>query len=239
MEEFPKSPGSVLRVLELGAGTGEQARLLEQKGYAVTAIDMPDSAYSHQRIFPMHDYDGVKIPFPQDSFDIVFSSNVLEHVVKIDVILDEISRVLVPSGYAIHILPTASCRFFGILSHYMWVLRRTFAFFGRSSKAEMPPPVVPKTRHDLLITIFPFRHGERGNTITEMFYFSEWYWKKMFKKHGFIISKIRPTHLFYTMAGGLEQHLTIKQRQILSAVLGSACSIYVLKNNDNITKQDI
>jgi len=52
-------------------------------------------------------YDGVTIPFPEDHFDSIFSSEVLEHVFNPDVILAEMQRVLKPGG---HILLT--CPFF-------------------------------------------------------------------------------------------------------------------------------
>ena len=67
-------PGA--RVLELGAGTGYQARELNARGFAVEAIEMVDSRYAEDRLFPIVDYDGSRIPFPDRSFDVVFSSRV-------------------------------------------------------------------------------------------------------------------------------------------------------------------
>jgi SAM-dependent methyltransferase len=43
-------------------------------------------------------YDGKTIPFPDNHFDSVFSSEVLEHVFNPDDILPEINRVLIPGG---------------------------------------------------------------------------------------------------------------------------------------------
>jgi SAM-dependent methyltransferase len=43
-------------------------------------------------------YDGVTIPFPDNHFDSVFSSEVLEHVFNPDVILPEIYRVMKPGA---------------------------------------------------------------------------------------------------------------------------------------------
>jgi hypothetical protein len=64
-------------VLDIGAGTGVQAQMMTGAGYAVEAIDMPTSVYANDGVFPIHDYDGHRIPFPEATFDVVCSSNVL------------------------------------------------------------------------------------------------------------------------------------------------------------------
>ena len=68
------------RLLEIGAGTGVQAQLLTQLGYEVAAIEVEESNYQRDLIWPVTVYDGHAIPFEDESFDIVFSSNVLEHI---------------------------------------------------------------------------------------------------------------------------------------------------------------
>ena len=52
------------RVLEIGAGTGQQALELQRRGFAVTAIEIADSNYAGDRVFPIEDYDGRTIPLP-------------------------------------------------------------------------------------------------------------------------------------------------------------------------------
>lgn len=234
---FPdKEKDKKCRVLELGAGTGEQARLLAQKGYEVAAIDMPSSAYYLQRVFPVTDYDGKSIPYPSNSFDVIFSSNVLEHVEDIDLLLEEIKRVMKPSGRAVHILPTSTCRLWGIAAHYGWLTRRTFDYFFRKKGSSSEPastPKPPRSWKALIKTIFPTRHGERGNVLTEAYYFSSFWWKKQFIKHGFRIRKISSNQLFYTMANAFSEKLPLKLRAHLSKLFGSACKIYVLTLKEN------
>ncbi|HYJ44519.1 MAG TPA: methyltransferase domain-containing protein, partial [Xanthobacteraceae bacterium] len=44
-------PGA--RILDLGAGTGKQALELQRRGFDVTAIEIADSNYATQRVFPI------------------------------------------------------------------------------------------------------------------------------------------------------------------------------------------
>lgn len=71
-----------------------------EAGFDVSGIDIPSSNLKDDRIWPVTDYDGKNIPF-----DIVFSSNVLEHIPHIYDFQGEIERVLKPGSIVIHILP--------------------------------------------------------------------------------------------------------------------------------------
>lgn len=55
--------------------------------------------------FATHLYDGKVIPFPDRSFDIVFLSQVLEHVPNPQSLLHEINRVLKPKGTLVLSIP--------------------------------------------------------------------------------------------------------------------------------------
>ena len=68
-------PGS--RILEIGAGAGWQSRALAQMGFAVEAVDVASALHADTRVFPVEEYDGRHLPFADESFDVVFSSNVL------------------------------------------------------------------------------------------------------------------------------------------------------------------
>ena len=44
-----------IRILEIGGGTGFQAKLLAEHGYDVASIDIPQSNYAEERVFPVLD----------------------------------------------------------------------------------------------------------------------------------------------------------------------------------------
>ena len=117
------------RVLELGGGSGFQASILSSWGCRVESIDVasrpdPLSQRYGRQYFAVTTYDGQRIPFADASFDVVYSSHMLYHAVDLDSMLAEISRVLRPGGIAIHILPSASWRFWTTLAHYPNLVRK-------------------------------------------------------------------------------------------------------------------
>lgn len=164
------------RVLEIGAGTGKQARELQQHGFDVTAIEIPDSNYAANRVHPIIDYDGRHIPLPTAHFDVVFSSNVLEHVPDLKQMHAEIRRVLKPSGICIHVLPTHAWRFWTTLAAYPDAM-----LFLMSSAPDLLPKEALhrgevnrlankwyRTIRSFVGRCLPRRHGERGNTFSEL-----------------------------------------------------------------------
>ncbi|MEB1528286.1 class I SAM-dependent methyltransferase [Xanthomonas sp. WHRI 7945] len=233
---FPvPAPGRTVTVLELGAGTGQQALMLRDAGYEVSAVDLPSSHYHDARVFEVEDYDGRTLPFAEGAFDIVFSSNVLEHVADIDRILDETRRVLKRNGHAVHVLPSSSCRLWSIPGHYLWLARRVLQRVSTSTKApvegenSLAIPKTPSGFDEWRKTLFPSRHGERGNVLTETFYFSRSWWSGTFRKGGFEAVTTQSTGIFYTMCNSFAHKLSISRRQSLSFLLGSSCHIYVLR----------
>ena len=219
-------------ILEIGSGTGQQAKLLAEHGYKVIALDIPSSAYKHQRIYPILEYDGRHIPCENSTIDIVFSSNVLEHISDIDDFLEEIKRVLTPNGHAIHILPSSSWRFWSNIFHYGWLTKKAFSIFFKKYKTEKNTRNEKKTSN-LLKTLFPSRHGERGNAVTEIYFYSTYWWIKKFHQKEFTIKKIKNNNLAYTNSFVFKKLIPIKYRVIISYLLGSSCKIYIMKKKSS------
>ncbi|MGO4703357.1 class I SAM-dependent methyltransferase [Dyella sp. 2RAB6] len=227
--ELP-GPGSAqagVRVLDIGAGTGHQSALLQAHGYRVTAVDLPVSSYAAERVFPVVDYDGTRLPLPDSSVDVVFSSNVLEHVSSIGPLLDECRRVMASGALAVHVLPTPAWRWWTSLTHYPWLFTRVWRrLAGPVPKGKGGGGKPPRPWWTML---WPERHGERGTTLTEARYFSERCWQAMFAEAGFRVEKSYPTGLFYTGNMLFAERLPISARRWLSRWLGSSCRVYVMR----------
>lgn len=216
-------PGA--RLLEVGAGAGFQAAHLTQKGFDVAAIDMATSEYAGTREFPVQDFDGRTIPFPDGSFDVVFSSNVLEHVPDLAQLNREIARVLRRGGFALHVLPTPAWRSWTTFSAFPDV----FAAFGPSPQsAARDLPAAKRALVALFSAFLQKRHGERGNVLTEAWYYRPDWWRRTFVEHGFRVLEDRPLGLFYTGHMVMGAKWGVATRRRLASVLGSACHIYKL-----------
>jgi ubiquinone/menaquinone biosynthesis C-methylase UbiE len=223
-------------MLEIGAGAGWQAQKFSETGYDIKAIDTEYSNYSQHRVWPVLNYDGVHIPFPDDYFDIVYSSSVLEHIPHLKEFQFEIKRVLKPDGIVIHVVPSAAWRAWTNAAHYLGVLKTVIVIVRNK--------VMPKTANQIgsnvetvrppltkLVTkaIFPPRHGEKGNSISEIYHFSRWGWSAIFKTGGWKIKERFSGRLFYTGCMIFASALPVPARKYLSYFLGSSCHIFLLK----------
>lgn len=226
-------PGA--HVLEVGAGTGRQAQELAARGYSVEAIEIPDSNYSGHRLFPITDYDGRHIPFADQSFDIVFSSNVLEHVPDLTQLHAEIRRVLKPGGYAIHVMPTHVWRFWTTLSQIPTGFQNAASLGRRLLTVPYPSRIKGlvgawrlAARH-IAVGFYQRRHGERGNTISEIWLFHPGWWRRNFAMNGFDIVTDDQMGLFYTGSMLLGPGWSIGSRARAAQWLGSACHLFKVK----------
>jgi 2-polyprenyl-3-methyl-5-hydroxy-6-metoxy-1,4-benzoquinol methylase len=169
-----------MRVLEIGGGNGYQASVIASWGCEVNSIDLP-RAGAEDRYHRVQEYDGEHIPFTQGSFDMVFSSNVLEHIPHLPIMLEEMRRVLVPGGVMIHILPSAQWRLWTSLSHYPFVLKQMCSLTSFAVCGSRPPEVVRalEKRGPLALLkrgLSAGPHGEYPNALYELYAFSKRRW---------------------------------------------------------------
>lgn len=231
LRHFP-APMKGFRIIDVGAGTGRQAARLAARGYDVTAIDLPSSAYAQQRVHEVLDYDGKVLPFESGGVDVIYSSNVLEHIAAHPAFFAECRRVLAAEGVAIHVLPTTAWRFWTTLAHAPWLLKRAIEIAtGRRkrSSARESGHGARSLGSAVLSDLLPARHGERGNVLTEAWYFSERWWRRQFNAEGFDVCSCESGQLFYTGAAILGLALPIRVRRTLATLLGASCNVYVTR----------
>jgi ubiquinone/menaquinone biosynthesis C-methylase UbiE len=99
-------------VLEVGCGVGTDAVEIVRAGARYTGVDVTQRAVSLTRqhlayrglVGRVEQGDATRLPFPDASFDIVYSHGVLHHIPDIDGAVAEVHRVLRPGGRAIVML---------------------------------------------------------------------------------------------------------------------------------------
>ena len=233
-------PGS--SVLEIGGSNGFQASQMAKSGCVVTSIDLAARQRSDRQYFPVIDYDGEQLPFSENSFDVVYSSNVLEHVERLEVTLAEIQRVLRKHGIAIHVLPTPTWRIWTSLTHYPFLCKLIARRIGllvskdgtrRSQSATRSKSVaqIAQQKGALYVVrraLYAGSHGVYPSAFSELYYFSEQRWRQVFIESGFEVTSVNPAGIFYTGYQTLP-HLPMTYRRILARVLNSACKIYVMR----------
>jgi SAM-dependent methyltransferase len=102
----PESPTA----LEIGCGDGFFSSELATRGCRVTGLDFSSAAVEQARRrvpraeFMVHDLSN-PLPFPDGSFDVVWCSEVLEHLFAPLAVLQEVSRVLRPGGILLVTVP--------------------------------------------------------------------------------------------------------------------------------------
>jgi SAM-dependent methyltransferase len=219
-------------VLEFGAGTGQQARFLADRGFDVVAVDLADSTYSDHLVFPVQQYDGEHIPLADHSIDVIFSSNVLEHVENVPAIMSEFRRILRPSGFAIHVMPTPAWRFWTFVSG----VANSAVTASRIPGSLIKPPAgknrwqaLRQTLRAIAAGLVPSGHGTSPEGISELYTFSRRAWLNTFAKHGFEVVEDRPIGLFYTGDMLFGDRMPFSTRERLSGSLGSASRIYIVK----------
>ena len=99
-------------VLEVGSGVGYGAAYLAKNGATVQACDVSVESVRHSQLtysgnglsYSVADLNQ-SLPWEGGYFDVVFSSNVFEHVAEIDRLIGECARVLKRDGFLIVAVP--------------------------------------------------------------------------------------------------------------------------------------
>jgi SAM-dependent methyltransferase len=99
------------RILDLGCGEGRTVRALRSAGYDASGCEtvLRDTPAAAEMVaagyvdpIPMAPY---RLPYDDAEFDLILSSEVLEHVMNYEDVVAETHRVLKPGGMCVHIFP--------------------------------------------------------------------------------------------------------------------------------------
>lgn len=89
------------KVLDFGCGTQPYKKLFKADEYIGVEIDIPGEYKDEEIVY----YDGKHVPFEDETFDSMISSEVFEHVINIEEIIKELNRVLKTGGNVLITVP--------------------------------------------------------------------------------------------------------------------------------------
>lgn len=101
--EIPSFEGNIL---DSGCGVMPYKELILKNKKATSYIGLDiESGLNYENVQPDFLWDGITMPFDNDTFDVVLSTEVLEHVLNPDLYLLEVKRVLKPGGVFFFTVP--------------------------------------------------------------------------------------------------------------------------------------
>ena len=72
--------------------------------------------------------------FEDNSFDLIFSSNLLEHLPNPDKCIKECKRLIKPNGFIIHTVPNNTWKIFHLIFYYPYIIKRVFSKLRKEKK---------------------------------------------------------------------------------------------------------
>ncbi|MBC8872641.1 MAG: methyltransferase domain-containing protein [Planctomycetes bacterium] len=98
------------RLLEMGCNLGATMEAARRRGWEVVGVDVSEDvvSYCQKRDYDCVAIDGLHLPFPDESFDVITAWHVIEHVADVRQTLAEWRRVLRPGGVVALETPDAS-----------------------------------------------------------------------------------------------------------------------------------
>ncbi|MBP6412631.1 MAG: class I SAM-dependent methyltransferase [Bacteroidia bacterium] len=205
---FPKKHWDA--VLELGCGIGYQSAFLSKVATHVIATDLDEEdiethAPGMQKARDLLNHLDVKnvdliscsaenLPFEDNSFDMVYSSHVLEHIPDQQKALKEIYRVLKPGGIHFCVVPTTMEKIYAFINFYIYLMGRVFHHIGSrlfptkekvtsAKSTSSTTSLQQRAASQLKYFPFPAPHGHYKHFLEELRLWTPGNWIKVIEKN--------------------------------------------------------
>lgn len=186
--------------LEIGCSVGYYSAFLSTISDKVTATDQPESNIAihsgnlakAKQLLEHLEITNVELkpatleslPFPDNSFDLVFSSHVLGYIPDQKKALSEIQRVLKPHGVHFCVVPSRFTTLIRLIEYYAYLSKRVtqlvtkrLVFSKPATSTETGVSCSESKKH---ISLFPKTQGAQEHWIEEVQKTSHNHWKKLF-----------------------------------------------------------
>ena len=225
LDEWPDPRPKAL--LEIGCGDGLLSSSLADYFEKVVPTEINPRAK-----FPsLIKADAQKLPFSGNSFDAIFSSNVLEHIVDLDACLNELYRVSTNDVTMVHTMPTIWWKSLQFITHPMHLSRSLVRKFRRrrthSPACNSRQVSTNRSDRSLTSTLKPTIHGVSKSHLDEFGSFKTNWWESRFNSNGFIV--VKKTELFFHSPYRLFPYKFMKVRNALAKTYFPCVTAYWVK----------
>ena len=126
-KDLPRFRG---RVLDVGCGESPYRFLLDDRVTQYVGVDIFDPQPFERRMKKIVAFDGVRLPFLEQAFDAVICTEVLEHVMNFQLLIDEIHRVMRAGGKAVLTVPWSARNHYIPYDFYRYTPARLTTMFA-------------------------------------------------------------------------------------------------------------
>ena len=217
LEFFPS--GKNIKILEVGGGNGYQAMKISDMGYSIKSIDIFPREPLHYNVEKIN---VIKLPYPDQHFDLILTSLVLQHIEHIDSAFKEMNRVLKNDGIMIHIVPNFWWSIFTNFWHYCHIPKYLLKSISKRIKSKdnyenknYIDNSSNNNKTSKVKQLFFHPLGCNPSFIHEIFYFRKNNWMKKFEKYSLKVVVIKNCPIFST-GYGIFKNKFLKIRKFLA-----------------------
>src|SRR5262249_32643960 len=145
--------------------------------------------------------------------------------------LQEVRRMSA-GGVFVHVLPSASWRFWCMLAHYPDLVRTFARLLHREHRTNETDPQPDRSgrrsrsiRQLIGYALLDSPQGAYSNAFAELYYFRRRRWISVFEAAGYDIVEVSGNHLFYS-GYGLIPGLQLRTRSALSSIFGNSATVF-------------
>lgn len=234
-------------ILEIGCGNGFTSALLSERARHVTAFDLPSKDASTHSIgikaggelidrMALRNVSAVagsseSLPFPDNSFDLIFSAYMLQYVRRKDVALAQMRRLLRSDGALVIVVPNFMERIAAPVMKYQYLIKRILFYLKqklagngrRSVQLSMSPSLRtdgPRSAFEAALDLLLLKpDGAYKSFMEETIKHTAHSWRALLARNGFVVTKtftteILPLGVFDFMGEDVKKFLAKKSHHL-------------------------